>query len=304
MHVNAPQVWAPRRAMTRAMTLALAAMSMSLMLSASTSPPEPQREAQREPPTAPVTVQSISADVTLTQGLLTQAGKPLGAPVPPARYRWQRKKNGRYWKTTMTVVSGIRPPMRLLSGVTKEVAPTVVRIEDAGDGSAPRYYDQRDREVRQPRAADAARSAASLPDIGLALPATNSQPDGARMPRTIDDSVPRSLAVVRSDGKNRREQLLRRFGPVISQVRGLDRFLSTVEDGSVEILVDPQIDVIREWNLIRKGELEARGSALYEGADNDLLLRRNSRVERKLPNGNGSRMTTEVDLTNVHFESR
>jgi hypothetical protein len=43
---------------------------------------------------------------------------------------------------------------------------------------------------------------------------------------------------------------------------------------------------------------------MYESAANDLVLRRNSRVERKLPNGNGSRMTTEVDLTNVHVESR
>jgi hypothetical protein len=109
---------------------------------------------------------------------------------------------------------------------------------------------------------------------------------------------------MRSEGKSRRDQLLRRFGPVISQLRGLDRFLAPVEDASVEILVDPQTDVIREWNLVRNGELEAHGSSVYEAVAKDVLLRRNARVERQLPNGNGSRMATEIDLTNVRFESR
>ena len=116
MHVNSPKVWARRlaqslaqsQAMTRAVTLAVTAVSMPLLLSASTAPPELQRAAQLKSPPAPESIQSITADVTLTQGLLTQAGKPLGAPVPPARYRWQRKKNGPYWKTTMTVVSRVR----------------------------------------------------------------------------------------------------------------------------------------------------------------------------------------------------
>ncbi len=301
MHENSPRVCVRKQTMT----MVSAILSASLMVSASGSPPELQKlDAQRNPPAATDAFQAVSADITVTQGLVSQAGKPVGAPVPPARYRWQRKKNGRYWKTTMTMTSSVRPPVRLLSGAMKVLPPAIVRIEDDGDGTAPRFYDQRDNEIRPPRAADITRSSAALGGSAFAVPTGTSRATGTQPLRTIDESWTRSIVVMRSDAKARRDELLRRFGPVVGQLRGLDRFVTAVEDGSVEILIDPQTNVIREWNLVKKGELEARGSSAYELAAGDTLLRRNARVERLLPNGSGSRMATEVDLANVRFESR
>ena len=152
--------------------------------------------------------------------------------------------------------------------------------------------------------ADITRSSTALGGSAFAVPTGTSRATGTQPLRTIDESWTRSIVVMGSDAKARRDELLRRFGPVVGQLRGLDRFVTAVEDGSVEILIDPQTNVIREWNLVKKGELEARGSSAYELAAGDTLLRRNARVERLLPNGTGSRMTTEVDLANVRFESR
>jgi len=110
--------------------------------------------------------------------------------------------------------------------------------------------------------------------------------------------------VMRSEAKTRRDEVLRKFGPALGKLRGMERFLMAVEDGSVEVLIDPDTNVIREWNLVKKGELEARGSSVYDLASGDMLVRRKSKVERLLPNGGGNRMSTEVDLANVRFESR
>ena len=269
MHDNSRSVWVRRQTMT----LVSAVLSASLLASASGSPPEAQqRDTQRKQPGPAETFESVSADVTVSQGLVSQAGTQVGAPVPPARYRWQRRKNGRHWKTTMTMMSSVRPALRLLSGATKEIAPAIVRIEDDGDGTAPRFYDDRGREVQPPRAADVARSHKVLAGESLALPAVTNQPPGTQS-RSIDEGWIRSLGVMRSEAKTRRDEVLRKFGPALGKLRGMERFLMAVEDGSVEVLIDPDTNVIREWNLVKKGELEARGSSVY-----DARVRRHARA--------------------------
>ena len=300
MHDNSRRVWVRRQTMT----LVSAVLSASLLASASASPPEAQKQdTQRKQPGPAETFESVSADVTVSQGLVSHAGTQVGAPVPPARYRWQRQKNGGHWKTTMTMMSSVRPALRLLSGATKEIAPAIVRIEDDGDGTAPRFYDDRGREVQPPQAADVARSRNALAGESLALPAVTNRPPSSQ-PRSIDEGWIRSLVVMRSEAKTRRDEVLRKFGPALGRLRGMDRFLMAVEDGSVEVLIDPDTSVIREWNLVRKGELEARGSSVYDVASGDMLVRRKSKVERLLPNGGGNRMSTEVDFANVRFGSR
>lgn len=300
MHDNSRRVWAHRRAMA----LVPALLSTSLLASASSSLPGAQTpEAQRQPPGPSETFSSVSADVTVTQGVVSQAGRQIGAPVPPVRYRWQREKRGGYWKTTMTMTASIRPATRLLSGATKEVAPSIVRIEDDGDGTPPRFYDRRGSEVRPPGAADVARSSQVLAEKSLPRPIVESRAPGTQ-PRVVDDGWIRSLAVKRSDARSRRDEILRSFGSPLGKLRGMDRFLIAIQEGSVEILIDPELNVIREWNLVKKGELDARGSSEYDASSGDMYLRRKARVERLLPNGSGNRMTTEVELTNVRFESR
>ena len=300
MHDNSRRVWVQRRAMT----LLPALLSTTLLASASGSPPEAQTPAaQRKPPVPSDTFTSVSADVIVTQGLVSQGGKLVGTPVPPARYRWQREKKGRYWKTTMTMTASVRPATRLLSGATKEVTPSIVRIEDDGDGTPPRFYDHRGGEVRPPAAADVARSSQVLAERSLPLPAIERGSQGLQQ-RTQDDRWIRSLAIRASDAASRRDEILRSFGPVLGKLRGMDRFLVAIQEGAVEILIDPDLNVIREWNVVKKGELDARGSSEYEPGSGEMYLRRKSKVERLLPNGSGNRMTTEVALTNVRFESR
>jgi hypothetical protein len=300
MHDNSRRVWAQRRALT----LVPALLSTSLLASASSSLPGAQTpEAQRQPLGPSETFSSVSADLTVTQGVVSQAGRQIGAPVPPVRYRWQREKRDRYWKTTMTMTASIRPATRLLSGATKEIAPSIVRIEDDGDGTAPRFYDHRGSEVRPPGAADVARSSQVLAEKSLPRPIVESRAPGTQT-RVVDDSWIRSLVVKRSDARSRRDEILRSFGSPLGKLRGMDRFLIAIQEGSVEILIDPELNVIREWNLVKKGELDARGSSEYDAGSGDMYLRRKARVERLLPNGSGNRMTTEVELTNVRFESR
>lgn len=300
MYDNSRKVWVQRRAMV----LLPALLSTSLLASASGSLPEAQTLAPQRKPTGPFDAfTSVSADVTITQGLVSQAGRPVGTPVPPVRYRWRREKKDRSWKTTMTMTASVRPATRLLSGATKEVAPSIVRIEDDGDGTAPRFYDQRGSEIRPPEAADVARSSKVLAEGALPLPAIDRSNQPLQQ-RPIDDKWIQSLAVKRSDATGRRGEILRSFGPVIGNLRGMDRFLIAIQEGSVEILIDPELNVIREWNLVKNGELDARGSSEYEAGPGDVYLRRKVRVERLLPNGSGNRMATQVELANIRFESR
>jgi hypothetical protein len=283
----------------------LVVVSIALLTgTATTRASTPQRVPESRPALSPEAWTGLSADVTLNQGLLDKDGQPVGRPVPASRYRWVRKKTNGRWKTTLTVLSGTRPPARFLSGATREIEPAVATIEDDGDGKAPRFYDKQKRRIQPPQATDIKPLNTPAFSEPLELPRLPAGIADVAASRLADGGWTRSLVLSRQDGKARRTEAERRFGPALGKVSGLDQFVTATDDGTLEVLVDPDAGVIREWNLVKNGTLEAHSTSTYDAIDGELLVRRAARVERLMPNGSGNRMATQVDLENVRVERR
>ena len=80
-----------------------------------------------------------------------RTGRPVGPAATTTEYTWERTRTARGWKTTMTMVAAPRVRVQARAGmVTLPEAPTVVKTEDLGDGSAPRFWDLNGVEIKMP----------------------------------------------------------------------------------------------------------------------------------------------------------
>jgi hypothetical protein len=221
-------------------------------------------------------------------------------------YRWERSQRDGRWKTTMKVVSSGRSDVVTPSGMSQAIPPLIARIEDDGDGTAPRFYSLQGTLVRPPTMSDrrkmgAAESVFAKTDAlvrpGALTGAYTRVEDGN--PDWLDALLP---SFERKDA--RKVNLQRRYGKALGTLRGLDRYVQTAGDETTEVLSHADWGVPIEVNRVRRGTLTSHTSFVYEPGPGGALVRRRSRAEHVMPDGRGARMVLDVELANFKLEDR
>jgi hypothetical protein len=87
-------------------------------------------------------------------------------------------------------------------------------------------------------------------------------------------------------------------------VKGHDRYLKHTDDGTIEMLVDPEWGVPVEVNVVRGQTLVSHTTCSYETGPEGSLLSRSVRGEQRLSKGPFVRIINEVEFTNVRLERR
>ncbi len=249
---------------------------------------------------------SFSADISIRRGVRGPEHQP-GGDAPAVIYRWERSQQGGRWKSTMRVISSGRPDVVTPAGNLQAIPPVIARIEDDEDGTGPRFYNLQGSLVRPPTMSDrrkmgAAESVFAKTDA-LVRPAALAGAY-ARVADTDDRSWVEAV-LPSSDGKGRRKiNLQRRYGQALKTQRGLDRYVQTVGDETIELLADAEWGVPVEINRVRRGALTSHTSFVYEPGPGGALVRRRSRAEHVMPESRGARMVLDVELANLKLEDR
>jgi hypothetical protein len=252
---------------------------------------------KRKPPV--VNVNRFSADVSIQRGFLDQEGRPIGAKLPPIRYRWERVREGGRWKTVMNLTSATRPPAVTFRGKLQPFPPAISRIEEDGDGTPPRIYARDGTLLRLPDA-----STRKPLDLSLLPGRTELQspvPLLKDAPHAVADDGSWIEAMLPSAARTaeRRTALQRRFGSALGTVRGLSRFVTTAGDLTTEVLVDPQMAVPIEVNIARNGELESHAAYTYAAIAGGGLVRQRMHSEQRLTGSQAGRLSVDIDIANV-----
>ncbi len=306
--------------------LSIGAVIVSFTIAASV--PLSAQPPQVSPPSVPAPVplrdrdwDTISADVTVRQWQQLTTGEEQPSTLPTSRYHFERSMASGQWKTVLTIVD--RPEVRIATptgDVARVDTSQVVRIENDEDGTPLRYFNQRGERIAL-RAATPAATATS-PVTG-ALPAV-SGPSTARhdiadtLRRMVtQQTMPqaRSLAPAtrdwidafvasRADRARRKRALESKYGPVVGQIRGLDRAVRVKDTNVDEVLMHPDMGVPIEVNTMRNGQLVARRTFSYEQNSDGDLIRHAMRVESVLPNDASRRSIVEIEIDHLTFERR
>jgi hypothetical protein len=108
--------------------------------------------------------------------------------------------------------------------------------------------------------------------------------------------------VVAADGRElRRADALRRFGPPVGVVRGLDRFIVNVPGAIQEWLLDRGTALPVEVSLARQGRLVSRTTFDYQPVAGDQFIRRLLRTEHALGGQAGERLVSDIELSDVQL---
>jgi hypothetical protein len=245
---------------------------------------------------------SFAADLTIRHQRVTADGRPEGVSPPAMVLRIERRRAGGHWRTTLDVTSTEPTLVQSPAGRQSLDNPFAVARLEFQDGAPPRMYDRRGRLIQGPTPADIS---------ALGLPAELRKRDwnpeelivGAPgMPGFAGERGPAAgLVSLVSERAARRNDLERRYGMPVGQVRGLDRFLHQSSDSTQELLVDPETALPVELNVADRGELVRHATLDYERLAGTALLRRRLRNEQAVAEPNGMRLVTEIELTNVRL---
>ncbi len=235
--------------------------------SAGTAPP---------PATAPASAGSaessegrviFSADVVIDESLVDDRG--LVERRPQTRYRVSRRRLG--------------------TGVETEIVHPQARLFPKGPLTDPRsgYRYVFDDQLANPRIYDPSGKL-------VTLPATLEPPSASGAP------APGS-GVVFSDRRlrNRKNDLVRRFGPAVGRQGGCDRYLSHDGDVTTETLVEPSSMLPVEVNVVRGGALDHRMAFGYARMPGGRWYLAVTRSESALPGNTGRRFVSQRTHTNV-----
>lgn len=254
--------------------------------------------APSSPAQADKAVGRFAADLSVHRAFLNREGRPLGATVPPIRYRMERTRDGNHWKTVMRITSATQAPALTSGGKLQEIPAPVSRIEDDGDGSEPRIYARDGRLLRFPD--KSTRKPLDLADFGRAAIQTPPVlPNTATRPVTGDEWL-ESMLPSAAGAAARRAMFERRYGAARGKVRGLDRFMTVAPGGTTEILVDAATAVPVEMNIVRDGQLESHTGYTYVAMEGGRYLRqRMQREQRGTGMKDGTRLSVDVTVSNV-----
>jgi hypothetical protein len=241
----------------------------------------------------------FSADITVRSGRVNADGQPAADSTPVVRYRWQRRLTASGWRTTMALLEASRPTVRTLAGQRQLDNPFAIdRIEDDEDGTPIRVFNRSGAQVALPARGEGSRpntTAESTPAIDRSLASTV-------RPMAVGRNWIEAIVASPAKAGDRRAMLERQFGKAVGRTRSLDRFVSTHDEETVEVLVDAASALVLEMNVLRDGALVRHTTATYERQADGSFVRRALHTEQAIPGGSGERMITDVEIGNVRFE--
>ncbi len=238
-----------------------AALAAMVMASAGTAHAE-QRGLQGSPDT-PV----FSADVVIDEAIVDEQGTVVERR-PGTAYRMTVRRGARGLRTEI-----VYPQARLFPKGPLVDPRSGYRIEVGSDLSQGRIYDASGALVFGP-ADDAAAAAPGGP-------------------------TSTGLVLADRDVKQRKRDLVRRFGQALERVQGRDRYLASEGDTLTETLVDPTTHLPVEVNVARSGALAERTGISYGRMPGGRWYVARTRSEVALPGDGGRRAVSTHTYTNV-----
>jgi hypothetical protein len=245
---------------------------------------------------------TFSADITIRHSRIKADGRPAGGATPAMRYRWERRLTGAVWKSTMTFEDETPVSVESPAGRKQIENPFAIgRIEDDEDGTPLRFFDRKGGRVQVPTELQLRRQFNRAPGP---LVANETALASAVRPRTFGREWSETILAMPSKTAARRAALERRFGRAIGRVRSLDRFVSTHDQETTEVLADPQSALPLEINVVRSQTLVSHTTMGYVRGEGGALIRRSLRTERAIPDTAGERTATDVEINNVRLEEK
>ena len=277
---------------------------------------------------------TFTARVSVRRQLIGSDGQPVGPRATAdgrEEFIWQRTKSGTGWKTTMTLVERVPRTVRSLQGeLTIPESPTVSRIEDDEDGTAPRLFNRAG--VRLVGPTDAWRAGSGMSAAGVEERAASgiapelllhaAQAGSGVRPAQGREWV-RALIMSPADQPGRLRSMEQKFGKRVGVVRGLGRYVRDTVDPERgvavhEVLVDEQSGVPIEANVVEGGALVSHSLFVYERAVTGAMVRRGVRTERVLSEASapddgafgrgrvaaGARVVSEVSYSDIRLEQK
>ncbi len=247
---------------------------------------------------------TFSTEVTLRRRLLAADGRETGLAPTTERYRWERAKTPAGWKNTTTLTFASSPSVRSQSGaVTLEPVPTIAKVEDFEDGSAPRLWDARGVEVKPPTGLRERLGLSRSSGFDRVLP----QPSegAADATRGSGRAWVEEFLIPASGRERRRTAIGRQFGRAVSRSGGVGRYVQPSSDGQREVLrevlVDERDGVLVGTSAVENGTLVERTAFAYERAPSGALVKRGLRFERLAAGGDATRMVTEIEYSDIRL---
>ena len=276
---------------------AVACLLSSVVVTAAAAP---GRESERMPAADNLAIDEFSADISMTSREFDAAGKAVAHGDVSSRFRVHQVRSGRNWHTTVTTVPQSFSYVSL-TGETSALQPSL-RIEDEGDGSPARIYDEKGREILAPSQRQQFQMLQAAIDRG----GNEKEKRQVKMPTLpqVKSALPLLAAALvesQTDTARRRSSLERGFGNSTGAVAGKLRYVRRDRDDMVEVLVDPQTHALLEENVVKGGKLTSHKRVEYE-ARGGALVRRRVLVER--PAGAGGRVQNTLEASNVVLVER
>jgi hypothetical protein len=249
---------------------------------------------------------AATIDITLRRSIVEPDGRLRGASSAPVRYRWQRVRSGGQWKTVITLLSSRAAIVDSEGGPIELENPfAIVRLEDDEDGTPPRLYDVLGRPVRLPRDPLRGVPAPDIPGLPeLDLPSADRVAGPPERPRRPGPEWLERFVAERSRRERRLGQIEERFGPARERVNGLDRYVRSDGDTTVEVLVDPDAAVPVETNVVRGGVLVSHSRSEYEPGAEGAVVHRRLRSERLLRGSAPGRVVLDAEFSRPTIEHR
>lgn len=251
--------------------------------------------ARRDPP-------AVTAELTIRRRVVDAGGAPRGATPPGVRYRLERTRSERGWKTVMHLLEEERPLVRGADGdVSIDASLSISRVEDEGDGTSPRVFNRRGVEVRLPGTAQIEEWLAAPGALRRGVPPAETTGVATKADADRRNFFAGFLIAI-ADRPERRGAIQRRLGPPVDRVRGFDRHVVSSGNEVHETLVEPFAMVPVEVAVFRDGErVEVTRHSFQPGERGD-LVRRGMRHERRLPGTSGDWLVVDVEFSNVVFD--
>lgn len=232
------------------------------------------------------TARVMSADMAVRHQRLGADGRPAGSSSEVILRLARELRNGR-WVTRMQVRQAPEALVRFPDGVRRLANPfAAVHVEV--DEDAERVW---------LIGADGNRRPVVSPEVARLLGGEKTPEGRPSAPPTRGRVAHRLFAEAGFEGE-RRDELVRRFGPSRGRVRGLDRYVHEDQEGLVEVLVDPVAVLPVELRSDGPTGMRTQTRVSYESRPGAGYVRRLLRSEHRLGSVPGAALT-EVELTNV-----
>lgn len=225
----------------------------------------------------------FTADLSVRQGHGAETGERIDW-APERRYRIERERTSRAWKTTVMMEGGAADPA------------TIVGIIDTGEGDELQLVDREGR--RRP-----------MPDVDaltkLLGRGPTADPGGgntfrpSRARKAGHDWIANIIQPA-ADREKRGRAIRLSLGQPRGKVRGFDQYIQTDGDRRREVLVDAVQGVPVEMSVGVGGVLESRTRLSYQSDVQGNLFRTGLRTERvDRENAERGRSVVDVQLSNI-----